>query len=164
MIRHLEFLNTISKINSLYLTQIDNVTKRTKGEKKCVIQRGALWFFVCVSIVKCYLQHCKPGTLQRFVGIHLHISRLGEHLKLRQLGTGCESTLEERRIQGLRTTSFFPKSKLLLRSVWVDFDCLTGLELLQVYTPVACLTCTPAIKYTVKKTQPLFINKSKVLL
>ena len=43
------------------------------------------------------------------------------------------------------------KARLLLGWVWVYFDCLAGLELLQVCKPVACLTCTLAIKCTAEE-------------
>lgn len=37
---------------------------------------------LCIFPPQCYLQHCQPGTLQRFIWIHLHLSCLGEHVQL----------------------------------------------------------------------------------
>lgn len=45
---------------------------------------------------QCYLKHCQPGPLQRFIWVHLDLSRVGERLQLRHPGTGFESALVER--------------------------------------------------------------------
>lgn len=59
-----------------------------------------LWVFrrvvlssVSESFTQCYLQHCQPDPLQRFVRIHLDLSRVGEHLQLRHPGAGFEGAL-----------------------------------------------------------------------
>lgn len=43
------------------------------------------------------------------------------------------------------------EARLLLRSVWVDFDSLAAPELLQLCQPVACLNCTLAIEHRVNQ-------------
>lgn len=118
---------------------------------------------ILVFFTQCYLKHCQPGTLQGFIRIHLHLSCLGEHWQFRHSGTGCECTLVERRkrkggrrarhgFSFLHSTYFqSDKAGLLLGSVWVYFDCLAGLELLQVCKPVACLNCTLASVHTVEE-------------
>lgn len=125
-------------------------------DNMCVIQCETVWLLL--PFTQCYLKHCQPDPLQRFIRIHLDLSRVGEHLQLRHPGTGFEGALVERE-EGNNDGSFHSdatyfqseKARLLLRSVWVDFDCLAAPELLQVCQPVACLSCTLVIKHRVNE-------------
>ena len=135
--------------------QIDIVTKQIRKPKSAV-QLEALSFFFPECSATCSTASRAPSrglSGSTFTSGVLVNSCSSVTLAQAVKAPWLEGEEDDIHIDTHKQFTYFQcdKARLLLGCVWVYFDCLAGLELLQVCKPVTCLTCTLAIKCTAKE-------------